>query len=186
MSYVLRVSFLADGLDLPEKYSMLDYHLIKSERQWKSSTGLSEVQFHDLAKLFGQTYEFFESVSLEASAKRLDTELLLPTYEDCLFFVLFQLKNGLCYDNLGLLIGTDGSNAQRNFEKYLVILERTLERKGVMPKRNFKNLQEFRRYLQNEKEIILDASEQPTQRPKNQEEQQGHYSGKKSVTRTKN
>lgn len=165
---------------------MLDYRLIKSERQWKSSTGLNEAQFHQLAKLFAQTYEFFEDVSLEESGKRLDSELLLPTYEACLFFVLFQLKNGLCYDNLGLLIGTDGSNAQRNFEKYLLLLERTLERKGVMPKRNFKNLQDFQQYIQNEKEIILDASEQPTQRPKNYEEQKANYSGKKSVTRTKN
>ncbi|MFN8354829.1 MAG: hypothetical protein U0Y10_24220 [Spirosomataceae bacterium] len=165
---------------------MLDYRLIKSERQWKSSTGLSAAQFGHLAELFGQTYEFFEGVKLEESAKRLGTELLLSTYADCLFFVLFQLKNGLCYDNLGLLIGTDDSNARRNFEKYLYVLERTLERKGVMPKRNFKNLQEFEDYLQNEKEIIVDGSEQPTQRPKKPQEQQEHYSGKKSVTPTKN
>jgi len=64
---------------------------------------------------------------------QLDTTLLLPTYRDCHFFVLFQLKNGLNYDNLGLLIGSDGSNARRNFEKYLLVLERTLERKKVMP-----------------------------------------------------
>lgn len=111
---------------------------------------------------------------------------LLPTYADCLFFVLFQLKSGLCYDNLGLLIGSDGSNAQRNFERYLTLLERTLERKGALPKRNFKNVQEFKQHLQNERDIILDASEQPTQRPKKPEEQKAHYSGKKSVIRTKN
>jgi hypothetical protein len=159
---------------------MLDHRLIKSERQWKSSTGLSEAQFKRLSSLFGQTYEFFEGVNLEESAKRLGSELLLPTYADCLFFVLFQLKNGLCYDNLGLLIGTDDSNARRNFEKYVRVLERTLERKGAMPKRNFKDLQEFEHYLQDEKEIIIDGSEQPTQRPKEPEEQKGHYSGKKT------
>jgi hypothetical protein len=165
---------------------MLDHRIIKSERQWKSSTGLSKAQFGHLALCFGQTYEFFEGINLEESAQRLGTELLLPTYADCLFFVLFQLKNGLCYDNLGILIGTDDSNARRNFERYLYVLEQTLERKGVMPRRNFKNLEEFKGYLQEEKEIIVDASEQPTQRPKKAEEQRGYYSGKKSVIRTKN
>ena len=165
---------------------MLDYRKIKNERQWKSSTGLSESQFQKLASLFGQTYEFFEGVDLQQASTHLATDLLLVTYADCLFFVLFQLKNGLCYDNLGFLIGTDGTNAQRNFERYLTVLEQTLERKGVMPKRNFKNPEEFKKYLLDDKDIILDASEQPTQRPKDNEQQKAHYSGKKSVTRTKN
>jgi len=165
---------------------MLDFRQIRSERQWKSSTGMNEQQFQYLVKLFGETYEFFEGVNLSEGAARTEVSLLLPTYGDCLFFLLFQLKNGLCYDNLGLLIGTDGSNAQRNFERYLTLLERTLERKGVLPKRNFKNVQEFEQYLQSDRDIILDASEQPTQRPKQKEEQKAHYSGKKSVIRTKN
>lgn len=165
---------------------MLDFRQIKSERQWKSSTGMNELQFHYLAKLFGETYEFFEGVSLSEGAVRTDVTLLLPSYADCLFFVLFQLKNGLCYDNLGLLIGSDGTNAQRNFERYLVLLERTLERKGSLPKRNFKNVQEFKQHLQNERDIIIDGSEQPTQRPKHPDEQKAYYSGKKSVIRTKN
>ncbi|HMX38806.1 MAG TPA: transposase family protein, partial [Saprospiraceae bacterium] len=55
----------------------------------------------------------------------------LSFYEECLFFVLFQLKNGLCYDNLGLIFGTDASNAHRNFERNLLTLERALERRGV-------------------------------------------------------
>jgi hypothetical protein len=165
---------------------MLSYQQIRDERQWKSSTGMSESQFYQLAEQFGQTYEFFEGVNLEDTSQRLDTTLLLPTYRDCLFFVLFQLKNGLNYDNLGLLIGSDGSNARRNFEKYLLVLERTLERKKVMPRRNFKNLEEFKHYLGEEQEIILDASEQATQRPKKYEEQKDFYSGKKSDIPTKN
>ena len=165
---------------------MLDYRHIKSERQWKSSTGMDEKQFHKLADVFGETYEFFEGVSLTEGAQRNNVTLLLPTYADCLFFVLFQLKNGLCYDNLGLLIGTDGTNAQRNFERYLTVLERALERKGKLPKRNFKTVQEFKAALSGEREIIFDVSEQPTERPKKPEEQKAHYSGKKSVIRTKN
>ncbi len=48
-----------------------------------------------------------------------------------------------------------------------------------MPRRNFKDAAEFKAYLQEEKEIIVDVSEQATQRPKNQEAQKEQYSGKK-------
>lgn len=164
---------------------MLDYRAIKTERQWKSSTGLSNRQFVVLTQLFKETYEFFEGVTLEEAAKALDIQLLLPTYEDCLFFVLFQLKNGLCYDNLGLVFNMDSGNAQRNFERHLLTLERALERKGCLPKRNFKTPEEFKAFLKGEKEIVLDASEQATQRPKGYQAQKDQYSGKKSVTRTK-
>lgn len=158
---------------------MVSYTKIGSERQWKSSTGLSQDQFEKLLGYFKQTYEFFQGVSLEESAQRREVDLLLPTYADCLFFVLFQLKNGLCYDNLGLLIGTDGSNAQRNFEKYLQIIAYTLDRQGIMPNRNFATIEDFKACLQDEKEVIIDASEQPTVRPKDQQQQKEQYSGKK-------
>lgn len=165
---------------------MISYRQICSERQWKSATGLSQIQFEKLVNFFGETYEFFQGVPLTESAQRREVDLLLPSYADCLFLVLFQLKNGLCYDNLGLLMGTDGSNAQRNFEKHLQILSYTLERQAVMPKRNFTTLEEFQACLQEEKEIIIDASEQPTQRPKNKEQQKEQYSGKKSAIPIKN
>jgi hypothetical protein len=165
---------------------MLHYQSIRNERQWKSSTGLSENQFHQLSKYFGETYEFFHGVSLTVKAERLDTELLLKSYEDCLFFVLFQLKNGLCYDNLGLLIGSDGSNAQRNFEFHLHILYLTLERQHVMPARNFANLAEFKEKIGTESEIIIDGVEHSTQRPKGYEQQKEKYSGKKRGILIKN
>ena len=49
-------------------------------------------------------------MNIQELSLNLKTEFLLPTYEDCLFFVLFQLKNGLSYDSLGLLIDIDGGN----------------------------------------------------------------------------
>jgi hypothetical protein len=165
---------------------MLNYQSIRNERQWKSSTGLSENQFHQLCRYFGETYEFFHGVSLSVKSERLDTGLLLKSYEDCLFFVLFQLKNGLCYDNLGLLIGSDGSNAQRNFESHLHILHLTLERQHLVPARNFTSLAEFKEKIGSESEIIIDGVEHSTQRPQGYEKQKENYSGKKSDIRIKN
>ena len=158
---------------------MLDYRKIRSPRQWKSSTGLSQEEFHKLAKKFGEMYEFQHGFSLSDLLERTKIDLLLKSYEDCLFFTLFQLKNGLCYDNLGLLVGTDAANAQRNFEKHLSILSQILEKLGVMPIRNFKDLDKFKQIFSKETELIIDATEHPTERPKDNEKQKDKYSGKK-------
>ena len=96
------------------------------------------------------------------------------------------MKNGLSYDSLGLLIGTDGGNAHINFEKYLTVLESSLIEMGKMPKRAFSNLAEFETYFKENKDIILDATEHPTQRPKGYNAQKEAYSGKKRLTPTKN
>jgi hypothetical protein len=164
---------------------MLDFRKIRTCRQWQSSTGLSQKEFQQLAMHFGQMYEFQHGFSLVELSQRTKKDLLLNSYEDCLFFVLFQLKNGLCYDNLGLLVGTDASNAQRNFERNLALLSQTLEKLGVMPVRNFKDIAQLRKTLSKELELIVDATEHSTERPKDNEKQKDKYSGKKRDTRIK-
>lgn len=159
----------------------ISYKDIKNKTQWKSAIGLSSEQFMILSELFGQTYEAIHEISLAQGAVNLKKELQLATYEDCLFFVLFALKNGLTYASLGLVFGMDGSNAQRNFEKYLQVLEQTLERQQVLPKRSFSSPEEFRAYFQENRELIVDASEQAVQRPKQEQAQKKAYSGKKKT-----
>lgn len=159
---------------------MLDYRSIVNERQWVSSTGLREVQFKLLVEQFKASYEFLYGMSLLEKSERISVRPLLKSYDDCLFFVLFQLKNGLCYDNLGLLIGSDGSNAQRNFERYLKVLDLALSREGVLPHRNFSGLADFAEKMQHEGELILDATEHATFRPKSNDLQKEQYSGKKN------
>jgi hypothetical protein len=159
----------------------ISYKDIKKGSQWKAAIGLSSSQFMNLSVLFGQTYESIHEVSLEQGASNLKKALYLSTYEDCLFFVLFALKNGLTYESLGLVFGMDGSNAQRNFEKYLTVLEKALEGKGVLPRRSFRSAEEFRAYFQGQQELIIDASEQAVQRPKGRQAQEAAYSGKKKT-----
>lgn len=159
---------------------MISYQHVVNLRQWRATTGLTQAQFDLLTKYFEETYLFFKGLSITQIANNLHVERLLPTYADCLFFVLFQLKNGLTYDALGLLIQTDSSNAQRIFEDNLQLLELTLERQHVMPKRNFTSVEEFETYLKDNKDIVLDASEHPIQRPGNEQAQKEAYSGKKN------
>lgn len=165
---------------------MLDYRNIKSDRQWKATIALSSGQFHRLCGVFSSCFEELNQISLSEMATNLKSQFLLNTYEDCLFYVLFQLKNGLSYDSLGFLINTDGGNAQRNYERYLSILELALIKLGAMPKRGFKNIAEFEAYFKDETELTLDATEHSTQRPADNDAQKEVYSGKKSNIRTKN
>lgn len=157
------------------------YKDLKNDRQWKATTGVSEKDFASLCNAFGKAYEMKHEVSLEQGAINLGQELALPSYEDCLFFVLFQLKNGLTQDCLGPVFSMDGSSAWRNFQKYLQVLELTLKQEHALPKRHFTSVGEFVKYLHGEKEITLDVSEYAVERPADKEKQKQYYSGKKKT-----
>jgi hypothetical protein len=130
---------------------MISYQHVCNTRQWRATTGLTQDQFTLLTGHFEESYHFLYGQTINELAQAIDLEFKLPTYADCVFFVLFQLTNALSYDALGVLIQTDASNAQRNFEKYLHLLELTLERQGVMPRRNFSSPVEFEAFLREDK-----------------------------------
>jgi hypothetical protein len=161
----------------------VSYKEVRNERQWKATTGLSEQEFNSLSIAFGQAYERLHEVSLEQGANNLKQELTLSTYADCLYFVLFQLKTGLTLDCLGVVFNMDGSSALRNFQKYLTVLEVALQQQQAMPRRHFHSLQEFKKYLGAEPEIITDVTEIRTERPADKQIQQDRYSGKKKPYR---
>ena len=106
----------------------------------------------------------------------------MASEEELLFFTLFSLKTGLTYDALGFVSGMDASNAKRNQQLGLEVLEHALTAAQCMPRREFKDAAEFAQYLQNETTIIIDGLEQRVQRPSDDEAQRDFYSGKKSAT----
>lgn len=157
------------------------YKDLNSDRQWKATTGMSEKDFVILSDAFGKAYEMKHGLGLEKAAANLSQEFALPSYEECLFFVLFQLKNGLAQDCLGPVFGMDGPSAWRNFQKYLPVLELALKQEQALPKRHFKSVAELVKYLHEEKEIALDVTEYPIERPAGKVKQQQQYSGKKKT-----
>ncbi len=159
----------------------LNYKELRNERQWKATTGLSQQEFNSLTIAFGHAYEKLYEISLEQGARNLKKTLILSTYADCLYFVLFQLKTGLTNDCLGAVFTMDGSSALRNFEKYSQVLELALREQQALPSRHFHSLQEFKSYLLAEPELIVDATEMRIERPSDKEKQQDRYSGKKNV-----
>src|SRR3954468_9682939 len=143
----------------------ISYKDIRNERQWKAMTGLSQQEFTSLSSAFGTAYEQINGIALQQGAANLGREVVLSSYEECLFFTLFQLKTAQSFDCLGVLFNMDGSSAQRNFTRYLQVVELALQQQGALPRRNFANLTEFRKYLHDEEELIADATELRTERP---------------------
>src|SRR3954470_1601301 len=159
------------------------YKEIRNERQWKAMTGLSQQEFTSLSTAFGIAYETINGIPLQQGAVNLGKAVVLSSYEYCLFFNLFELKTAQSFDCLGVLFSMDGSSAQRNFVKYLQVLELSLQQKGALPRRSFSSLSDFKKYVQGEEELIIDATELRTQRPADKDKQQQRYSGKKKHIR---
>ena len=93
------------------------YKEIRNERQWKAMTGLSEQEFISLSTAFGIAYEKINGLTLQHGIINLSKEVVLSSYEDCLYFTLFELKTAQSFDCLGVLFNMDGATANRNFIK---------------------------------------------------------------------
>jgi hypothetical protein len=156
-----------------------NYKEIRNERQYKAMTGLSQQEFISLSSAFGIAYQQINGVSLQQAIANLGKEVILSSYEDCLYFTLFQLKTAQSFDCLGVLFNMDGATAHRNFVKYVQLVELALRQQGALPRRSFTNLTDFKKYLQSEEELIADATEIRTERPAGKQKQEQRYSGKK-------
>lgn len=138
-----------------------------------------------LLELFSQSY--FELYGQTVAERHSELEITpnLPSEKELLFFTLFSLKAGLTYDLLGFVSGMDASNAKRNQQLGLQVLENALSQAECLPRRTFKDAQDFAQYLQNETTVIIDGLEQRMQRPDDHEVQRDFYSGKKRDIRSK-
>ena len=155
---------------------------LKTERQWRAATGFDQARFEQLLVLFTASYLYLYGKPVAERQAEIEVTSSLTSEAELLFFTLFSLKAGLTYDLLGLVCGMDASNAKRNQELGLRVLEQALATAGCLPKREFKDAAEFAAYLKNEQTLIFDGTEQRTQRPNDDAAQKENYSGKKKAT----
>lgn len=110
---------------------MIAYQKIKTERQFKASTGKGKKEFELLLSDFenyykrkhGQTYEEYIEENVIEIPK-------LKTLGDALFFVLFQMKNDLTWDSLSVIFEMSNASAWNNFNTFSKLLEEMLEKKS--------------------------------------------------------
>lgn len=156
---------------------------LTTDRQWCAATGFTAAQFAKLLALFTQSYLELYGQTVATRQTELEVTPTLTSEQELLFFTLFSLKAGLTYDLLGFVSGMNASNAKRNQQLGLEVLQHTLAAAQCLPRRAFQDAAEFKLYLQNEPTIIFDGLEQRMQRPDENEAQRDFYSGKKSVIR---
>lgn len=155
---------------------------LKTERQWRSATGLTESKFRVLLGLLEQTYLKKQGETMADKQARCPGESAIQSCEDLLLFTLLSLKAGLTYDLLGLMTGMDGSNAKRNQDFGVSLLKSALRESDFAPKREFESVEAFETYFAEMDSLILDGTEQRVERPQKQDSQKANYSGKKKLT----
>ncbi|UZR97107.1 hypothetical protein [Chondrinema litorale] len=129
----------------------ISYKEIRTERQWKASTGLSEEQFNKLATLFEQAYVELFDETIDERQSGFPSESVFATYKDLFFFGLYSIKSapapgGLTYDLLALSFGLAPSNAYQSQSLSLQVLQAVLELGGYMPKRAYATEEEFKKH----------------------------------------
>lgn len=156
---------------------------VKSDREFSATTGLSKVEFYELV------YEF-EVVEAEVRSARLSAggrkEVLMEGAQR-LFLLLYYMKAYPSFDVLGLSFGINASTAERYVVELLPILSKTLRKLKCLPARKAEELARLEELLGKANEflkdesLLIDATERPVERPGQEAEQKGKYSGKKNA-----
>ena len=103
-----------------------------------------------------------------------------------LFFILWYLKVYPTFDVAAYVFASSKSRTHNWAHTILPILEKTLGRKLVLPKRRISSIEEFLALFPETKEVLLDGMERPTVRSQKKKQQNKHYSGKKKRHTRKN
>lgn len=103
-----------------------------------------------------------------------------------LFFILWYLKVYPTFDVAAYVFSSSKTKTQVWVRDILPLLEKTLGRKLVLPKRKISTPEEFLAAFPAAKEVMLDGVERPTIRSQKDKTQRKHYSGKKKRHMRKN
>jgi hypothetical protein len=165
--------------------------VLKHRRLTLALTGLSPEEFEKLAPTFAEV--------LHKKMKRRHDDNpdkqrkfgggrkgFLKTAPEKLLYILFYYKCYPTYDVLTYLYGCNRSNACRR-QRYLSgMLESALGKKLALPKRRLTSVEDFFKAFPEVKEVFIDGTERPVQRPQDKEQQKANYSGKKKRHTRKN
>jgi hypothetical protein len=165
---------------------------IRSDRQFKAFTGLSENTFE---KLLGPFTQCLESERHQRYKQQKEQRRRGPgggrkgqlaTPELKLFFLLYYLKNYPTYDILGGLFDLSPGKAKENVSRLLPLLRKAETMLHILPHRHFYAADDDKQESENKRKIIIDATERPCNRPCHTRKQKRYYSGKKRRHTLKN
>lgn len=155
--------------------------ILNQDRLMRAMTGLNRKAFATLLPSFTIAYEqrMFKPAAARKRAPGGGRKATLLTIEQKLFYILFYCKCYPTFDLLSVLFNFDRSCAWDWVHGLLPVLETALGYKQALPERKIRSIEEFVERFPEVKEVIIDGTERPVQRPKDQQKQKEHYSGKK-------
>lgn len=161
--------------------------ILKNPRLCQSVFGSSKEEIEKLLPVFSQCIVAYRHQLKPKRQRKVGGGRKgdLPTDLDKLLYILMFLKIYPTYDVLSILSNHQRSKCGDSVNFLLPVLEMTLKRKLVLPKRKARSLEEVFERCPELKDVFIDGTERRTQRPKNLKKRKKLYSGKKKSTARK-
>jgi hypothetical protein len=154
---------------------------LKNDRLLRALTGSNRKAFDSLCESFAEVYQ--EQLEQDAKPRKRarggGRKARLESIESKLFFILFYFKCYPTFDVLGFFFDLERGRSNRWMHRLQGVLETALGKKMMLPERKIESIEQFLERFPEVKEVILDGTERPVQRPKDPQKQKEHYSGKK-------
>ena len=158
---------------------------IRDDRQAKAITGCNLAMLNELVPVFEQLFtaqlSANKTVRIRPRAIGAGRKGVLPTTEDKVVYVLLYLKAYPTFDVMSSIFDLDRGPACRRVHQLLPVLEATLGRKIVLPQRKITSIEEFYQKFPEAKDVLVDGTERPVQKPKDAKKRKKVYSGKKKT-----
>jgi hypothetical protein len=171
---------------------MITFEQLRSKPQiFKSFTGLTLQAFNELLPAFRQAYE--EDLDRRDAEREKPRQRgrgggrkgALPTIEDKLVFILFYFRFYPVQMLQGYVFGMGQPQANEWVHRLTPILNRALGYEKQLPARQTRDVEQVLVACPG-LEFIIDGTERPIRRPKDQDKQRHYYSGKKKRHTVKN
>ena len=167
---------------------------LKDDRLMRAAVGLSITSFENLCDEFVKSYWDIKEKQYQKGIKNKTRKRKpgggrkgsLTNIELKLLFILLYFKCYPTMDLMGLIFDLDRSNVKHNIDNFTPVLEKALGKTLSLPKRKIRTLEEFFELIPEAKDLFIDGTERPIQRPKNSKKQKDNYSGKKKAHTRKN
>jgi hypothetical protein len=160
--------------------------IFKDERMMRGLTGLNLEEFETLLPTFESILFEIHSNKERQRAVGGGCKGILLDARHKLFYILFYMKTYPTFDVAAFVFGTVRSVTFEWKSRLLPALERALGRVITLPKRQIRSIEEFLQLFPEVKDIFIDGTERPVQRPRKSKNVRRKYSGKKKRHTHKN
>ena len=154
-------------------------NVLQNPRLLRAILGVTKNEFEALLITFEQV--LFEYLTAKKRKRAVGGGRIgrIKPARNKLFFILWYLKVYPTFDVAAYVFSSSKTKTQVWVRDILPLLEKTLGRKVVLPKRRISTPEEFLAAFPEAKEVMLDGVERPTIRSQRDKTQRKHYSGKK-------